>query len=157
MLTKPLYRKLRKRLLSVGGKEVVLLGEDPHAEDILRDGILWPDLRKKVRGGEPHRCHQNAARLWLKDKSGKLSICTGYGLAAEIWVQHTWIIDKKHIKETVCVYDKYFGIQLNDNEALKLAIANLGREEVFGLIDDNQRILEIVQRIVEGKHAKETA
>lgn len=149
MLAKPLYRRLRKRLLSAGGKEVVLLEEDPHVEDILRDGILWPDPRKQVRGGEQHRCHQNAARLWLKDKRGKLSICTGYGLACEIWMQHTWIIDKKHIRETVCIYDKYFGIELNDKEALKLAFANLPHEEVFELVDGNKRVLEVAYRLRE--------
>src|SRR5437879_2061496 len=58
-----LRRRLERKLLAVGGSEVVWQGRDPHAALIAARGQLCTQ-RVRVRRGEPYRCHANAADRW---------------------------------------------------------------------------------------------
>lgn len=104
---------LRKKLLSMGGEEIVPRYEGD-LDEIMRRGKM---IRKNVRfiDGSPGSCHSNVAILYQR---GGIKIVTGWALSDDgLWRQHTWGIDNNGIIETTEVRDKYFGFILNDTEA----------------------------------------
>ena len=145
----PLYADLRKILLGIGGKEV-FLRDEYDLKKIVKEGKEWTQTKRHSRG-EPNRCHTNAARLWLRDKKGHISICSGYALARDLWRQHSWGFDgTKIIETTQSKSERYFGIQIKGQvESLKFAIANLPTEEVLTALDSNARIQAILKTVRE--------
>lgn len=119
----PAFRKLRQRLLSIGGEELACC-EEIMIELLLRVGHVFDRPARMVRG-EPCACHRNVAELFL---SGKLAaLCTGWALSNDgIWRKHSWGLDQKgHIIETTARREKYFGVYLLGQTAAEFAKAIL--------------------------------
>src|SRR5581483_632048 len=57
--------RLEQTLLALGGSEVVVRGVGLYAGRLLERGQLF-NQRAVRRRGEAHRCHRNAAGLWMQ-------------------------------------------------------------------------------------------
>lgn len=104
---------LRKKLLSIGGEEIVPRFEED-LDEIMQRAKLF---RKNVRfiDGSPSSCHSNVAMLYQR---GIVKIATGWALSDDgLWRQHTWGIDNNEIIETTETRNKYFGFILNTAES----------------------------------------
>src|SRR5439155_23927359 len=65
---------------------------------------------------QDNQCHVNSVKLWLSEE-GRYTIATGYGLSDNIWLRHTWLLqrhDRGGLVETTVKRVKYFGITLTD-------------------------------------------
>src|SRR5262245_28146829 len=114
---------LEQALFAQGGTRVLRQGEhDPHAADLLARGRLFT-LPVRMRPGEPHRCHTNAAGLWAEDVQ-RYTLVTGYALARDTWVQHCWVVDEKRLYDTIRLFKRYFGVALTPQEAIEFWCAN---------------------------------
>jgi len=117
----PRFAKLRKKLLSIDGAEVVPRPE-PDIDKILERGKTFNYRVTVIKGMMPNRCHANAAFLWLENPKRHI-IVTGYVLANDgLWRQHSWTINplEKVIMETIEQDSKnkilYHGTVLTDKE-----------------------------------------
>lgn len=128
----PEFAILRAKLLEHGGTEIVppcafnselgkvMVVPDPDLPALLDHGYLMPGpVVCRSRGMEPHRCHENIARLWLKKskRDSLIGIGTGYCLDGGLWIQHSWGMRKDSLLETLGVREKYFGIRLDGIDA----------------------------------------
>jgi hypothetical protein len=114
---------LARRLLSLAGRTVDRRApDDPHAAELLERGREF-DSPVEMRPGEPHRCHRNAATLWAEEMGG-LGLVTGYGLAGDRWVQHSWVVGGGKILETTVRFRRYFGVLLTEDEATQFWYVN---------------------------------
>lgn len=119
----PEYKALEKKLLSLGG-EFVALQHDNDLKALVSRGTE-PSLPVKLVSGDVSRCHSNTACLWDENKSKGFKIWTGWVLDDDgIWRQHTWGELQGKIIETTSKREKYFGIQLTDEESKKFYSAN---------------------------------
>jgi hypothetical protein len=123
----PIRRQLQRKLLSLGGSSVVGQGRDPHAQLIAARGELFPQ-RVRLRRGEPHRCHANAAELWATATDRRV-LATGYALSGDRWVSHSWVVDGKALYETAFRFDGYFGAALPPLLAFKFWFENVYAED----------------------------
>jgi hypothetical protein len=100
--------------------DVVIL-PDPLLDDILEHGELFDCNRIRIVRGVANQCHRNAATLWLKGRCSALA--TGYYLCFDgMWRPHSWGIAKAGaILDTHSGGQKYFGIRLEDQQALAFA------------------------------------
>jgi hypothetical protein len=80
-------------------------------------------LPVKMRRGEPHRCHGNAADLWAHGTE-KCQLVTGYALAGGVWLSHSWVVEDKNLYETAEPFDRYFGAALGPLLAWKFWVEN---------------------------------
>lgn len=114
----PLLGALRRRLLKFGGSDVTLMLPDPELPLLLKRGNGFPGFKTRLKKGDENSCHQNAGRLWLKDKKN-LRICTGYALSADgLWRQHSWLVKpkEKQIIETTERRVAYYGVALDPGD-----------------------------------------
>jgi hypothetical protein len=117
----PVLGKLRKKLLSMGGEELVIDPLHPEFNALQAQGLL---LYGQEFGGksrltklEPNRCHENASVLFRRDPHC-VSIGTGWALSNDgLWRTHSWAIDKKGLIETTSRRVKYFGLVLSGGTA----------------------------------------
>jgi hypothetical protein len=118
---KPHLKPLLNKLLSLGGKAVVLWNgsNGPNGvAHLLADGKIFSNRDVKIVAGEPSRCHDNAFALW-ESKPKRYMVVTGYGLSKHgIWRPHSWCIDRKtgKIIETTERRTKYFGVEFSKAE-----------------------------------------
>jgi hypothetical protein len=112
-----LQRDLAAKLLAHGGERVVVLGDEPHAEQIVRRGQLFTQKVVMVPG-EEHECHANAAALWSLDIL-RHTLVTGFVLGGDVWAQHSWVAAGKRLYETIVKMQKYFGVPLDMREAVR--------------------------------------
>lgn len=115
----PALRTLRKKLLRVGGHELVAPPEpDPDLDDVLERGQTAVAERVRRRQGLPSECHSNVARLYYRS-AGALRIVTGYALSPDgLWRQHSWAMEGDDtIVETTDSRVLYFGFVLRGREA----------------------------------------
>ena len=130
---------LIKKLLSIGGTRVAMHpeGETDLDEIVSRGHLTRGSDARRIKGGDPIRCHSNSGDLWKKNRD-TVSIETGYALSADgIWRQHSWVAwkDQPGILETTAVPKghkrvAYFGFPLTDAEAETFAKANQSRREL---------------------------
>jgi hypothetical protein len=120
--TDRLWRSLKRKLLAIGGKLVSWLGCEPHLKELVDRGRLFEEPIR-IRRMEQHRCHANAANLWVRDMESTVLV-TGYSLSNDHWVQHSWALKKGRLLETTWKREKYFGIALDEVEALKCWVAD---------------------------------
>jgi hypothetical protein len=119
---KPYLKPLRKRLLSLGGKFIILWNGNNGVNvvaHLLGDGRLFSNRGVKVVEGEPSQCHDNAFALW-KTKPDDYLVVTGYGLSNDaIWRPHSWCVDRRtgKIIETTERRTKYFGVEFSKAES----------------------------------------
>ena len=122
----PKLGKLRDKLLSFGGVEIVACYEED-VDKLLARGKEFSVIDLEVMEGKPCSCHFNSARLWQKNKR-LAKIVTGWKLndKDELWRQHTWCVYKKEksIVETTVVGSRYFGFALTSKEADKFYFNN---------------------------------
>lgn len=115
------WNKLRRKLLSIGGADVVsTFTADPLLDALLDEGQLCKGKVRKVRGRQSD-CHGNAVRLWRKGKV--VAIGSGYGLSRDgLWRQHSWArAEDGAILETTVRRTRYFGLEYSGDEGDHLA------------------------------------
>ncbi len=118
---KPHLKPLLKKLLSLGGKAVVLWNGSNGINSVshlLAEGRLFSNRGLKVVDGEPSQCHDNVMALW-KTKPDDYFVVTGYGLSKDsIWRPHSWCFDRTtgKIIETTERRTKYFGVEFSKSE-----------------------------------------
>jgi hypothetical protein len=71
-----------------------------------------------VRPGRSWHNHTLAAARWGRDTK-RYRLVRGYGLFGAVWLQHSWAMDDKYLYETRGACDRYFGVGLNEWEALR--------------------------------------
>lgn len=114
----PHLKQLQKRLLRMGGLQVVLWNgnNDPNfTEGMLQEGASTNGRKAKLKPGQPSRCHDNALDICRKDPS-RFAWCTGFALSNDgIWRPHSWVLDTKAatIIETTVRREVYFGLVVN--------------------------------------------
>ncbi len=108
---------LRKKLLNIGGDEVVPM-EEIHLDLLLERGhIIEHSSRRTVEGGIDSRCHQNSAFLYQENEE-ITHIGTGWCLSPDsLWRQHSWGMVDNEIIETTVKRDIYYGVLLKGQEA----------------------------------------
>jgi hypothetical protein len=111
------WQRLEEKLLSLGGKRVVLEAYEPFAARLLERGKMFDSL-VQLRPGAPHQCHANAAELWARDLD-RLQLVTGYACDGDLWVAHSWVLEGKTFLETTGKFERYFGFLLTPIEAHK--------------------------------------
>ncbi len=124
----PRLRLLRRRLLAVGGEEVVLARE-PHLEALLARPNVWKRAKARTIAGKTNDCHRNVARAWRKSPK-RCRIVTGWVLDGDdvVWRQHSWILRGDELCETTGPRQIYYGVILDDAEAQRFARNELGAE-----------------------------
>ena len=117
----PELLSFRKKLLSLGGEEIVPRDE-PDLSKIISRGKIFKE-KAKLKIMSPISCHSNVAELY-EDKGYK--IATGWALSSDgLWRQHSWCIDNKTIIETTKKRKKYFGFVLTDTESQEFILLNM--------------------------------
>ena len=122
------WDELLAKLKSHGGKMLVPMPEPAeHVQWLLNDGRIFNTSNLKLQLGEEGRCHENASRIWAEAEG--LHLVTGYALDldGELWSLHSWVWDPATdaIIETTEARKQYFGVVLNDNQALKFTFENV--------------------------------
>src|SRR5262245_38861626 len=88
----PRYGALFDLLLHIGGVAVAAVKE-PDLEQLLRRGYLQTGEGAGLVQGQPTRCHENAACLWVQNPKSTV-IVTGWALSDDgLWRQHSWTKD----------------------------------------------------------------
>ena len=115
-----LARRLRRRLLAIGGSDVVV-SPDTYLPDVVDHGRMFADAGMRIVRGLPNQCHYNAARLWLAGRCS--NIATGYYLCLDgRWWQHSWGMTRAGvILDTHSGGSLYFGSILDDLRGLAFA------------------------------------
>jgi hypothetical protein len=103
-------KRLEGKLLSLGGSCVLWQGDGARATFIAARGRPFT-LPVRMRRGEPHRCHGNAADLWARGTE-KCQLVTGYALAGDAWLSHSWVVGSDNLYETTRRFERYFGAPL---------------------------------------------
>lgn len=126
ILDQPRLRLLRRRLLAIGGEEVVLK-RSGELEELLARAEVWRRVIPLKVAGEPNQCHKNTARIYLKSPS-KHRIVTGWVLHGDdvVWRQHSWLLRKNELCETTFPAKVYYGVILDETEAACFVRAELG-------------------------------
>ncbi len=96
----PRLRLLRRRLLAIGGQEVVLRRE-AHLEELLARAQVWKRITPHKIAGTVNHCHQNAANAYLKGPSKNRIVC-GWALHGDdvVWRQHSWVLRNDELCES---------------------------------------------------------
>jgi hypothetical protein len=117
--------ELRSHLLDLGGLEVLWLHHEPHLDQLIETGRVFPRSRLRRRFIADSECHGNTAQLWYSSK-GRIRIATGYALCdSGLWMPHSWGVEDGRIVETTSSrWAIYFGVELTGEEALKFVFAN---------------------------------
>jgi hypothetical protein len=121
----PELGRLREKLLSFGGEEVVPVKEED-LDKILNRGILLNSPIIKLISGRPCGCHENSANYWdLHQRTSELM--TGWALSEDgLWRQHSWvrIIKSGRVVETTTRRSMYFGFVMTQDEADEFVAMN---------------------------------
>jgi hypothetical protein len=114
----PATHALCARLLSVAGTRVAVQFVDAWACPLVLERGSLLDVPGVVRRpGEPNRCHENSAALWLKSP-GAYRFATGWALARDVWRRHSWVLDAAGwLFETTLPQEAYFGVVLDLDQA----------------------------------------
>lgn len=125
----PRLRLLRRRLLKVGGEEVVL-NLEPQLEEILARSVVWRRIRPRKVRGRVNACHENVARVYWKQPE-RYRIVTGWVLHGDdvVWRQHSWLLRDEVLVETTPEAAKiYYGVVLDEKESARFVRSQLGRQ-----------------------------
>lgn len=112
--------RLRRKLLAIGGSEVVVR-PDTYLSDLVDRGRLFDDAQIRIVRGLPNQCHYNAGQLWLRGRCS--NIATGYYLCFDgRWLQHSWGATRAGvILDSHSGGKLYFGTILDDLRSLAFA------------------------------------
>ena len=119
--TQPRLHELRRRLLRLGGVQLVAPRDgEADLEALLDFGVAFPG-RAKLRRGRRSDCHDNAGRLYAKAPE-RTRIVTGYALSDDgLWRQHSWALVDDRLVETTEPRELYFGFLLPAERARRWA------------------------------------
>lgn len=125
----PRLAELRRRLLDLGGLEVVWQQTEIHLDDLIERGRTYTRSRMRRRFIADSECHPNAASLWYESR-GATKIATGYALGdSGLWFSHSWGVEDGRIIETTSSRGLgYFGVELSGEIALRFMLGNASRE-----------------------------
>lgn len=124
--SKKLFHKVRKRLLSIAGKQANIDERFPYNAALLERGQTWSSLETSVISGPDVNTQRSVAELWLK-KSGFYNIVAGYALdATGTWRKHVWLLAEHKVQEVTLKYAVYYGIPLSEKESKEFVHAVLG-------------------------------
>ncbi len=127
------YTRLQRKLLALGGQEVVLMpaayaDADLHGatltKRLVQRGRLFVGPRDFVKM-EPGACHSNALQLYALSK-GRVRFATGYALSrGGLWRQHSWgvwITTERSgcVVETTARRLKYWGVVLSATDVARV-------------------------------------
>jgi len=120
MRTQTLY----SRILEHGGDRVVPMPE-PHL-DLLLDRAEYYPGRSLTLPGRPCHCHVNCSIEYMASPD-IYRLATVYALSKdELWRQHSWLVKRGNkIIETTSKRHAYFGVVLNELEALMFVCGNV--------------------------------
>jgi len=130
----PELKPLLKLLLSHGGEFAILPTIESDLDAIITRGYIQAGWSLRMMRGRACQCHANSAELYDNNRP-RLKLVTGYAMSDDgIWRQHTWLVDTQHVVhrrrkqfriiETTTPRRRYFGFQLNDDEAEDFVSAN---------------------------------
>jgi hypothetical protein len=108
------YQDLEKKLLTMGGRELVYMPSPSRLIRYIIDyGRLWVDIPVRRVKGKPSQCHDNV-ELLRKKRQHKYAACHGYALSPDgLWRQHSWLHEGDTIIETTVPRTAYYGVVLN--------------------------------------------
>jgi len=124
----PELRLLRRRLLAIGGEEVVLY-PTTYVEEFLARAQIWRSVTPRKVRGRPNDCHANAAAAYAKASArSKCRIVTGWALHAHdvVWRRHSWILRGDELCETTLPAKIYAGVILDPTESAAFIEAQIG-------------------------------
>jgi hypothetical protein len=113
-----LATELNRRLLALGGTNVVHRQDDqPFAQELLARGrpFLLPVKRRAGAGGQSD---SSAAAVWARNIN-KHHLITGFALVTGTWLPRSWVTDTKLLYDTETPAEKYFGVELDQQQALQ--------------------------------------
>jgi hypothetical protein len=120
----PKLVKLRNKLLSISGTEVVP-SKEPDIDLLLNQGDIIDPIEIININMQDSQCHRNSRILYLDDPA-VTEIGTGWALSGDgLWRQHSWAMRGDEIVETTNNREKYYGVLLKDDaldEFLKMNI-----------------------------------
>ena len=115
-------------LLKQHGGEMMVPQKEPeeHVQWLLEKGRIYDTGKLKFVPGGTSNSHENAGLMWANDK--QLQIVTGYVLSldGELWSQCSWLFNLAtgEMIVTTGPGTKYFGVELDETQALKFAFEN---------------------------------
>ena len=114
----PEARKVRERLLAIGGEEVCIRQVEPSdIHRLVKRGELWSGEKSRLVKMEPISCHQNSLALW---KEGKGDLANGFALSKDgLWREHSWIVSDGGVIETTTPRMAYYGAKLRKSEIMR--------------------------------------
>ena len=138
--TVPMYASLRKKLLDIGGVDVVppvidvsstaqLARQCYDVSQTLHRGRTWLGAGAKVVEMGANNCHLNVARLRTSRRG---HIASGWALSIDgLWREHSWLVKSvstasEYLIETTVSWLLYHGYILNDEEMDWFIRAELG-------------------------------
>lgn len=111
------HQELRKRLLSMAGKEAIIDDHNPYNDLLMDRGQTWNSLEVNIISGPDMNTECSVAKLWQHSPTF-YSIAAGYALdAAGTWHKHAWLIALHKVQEVKLKYAVYYGVQLSDKES----------------------------------------
>jgi hypothetical protein len=124
--------RVAAKLLELGGDSVVGVPQGM-CEGLSPDRYRLFEQARRMRRGRPCRCHFNSARIWATDPS-RYRIVTGFGLSDDgIWRRHSWVVTTDVLYETTVKRVLYYGVELNEEEAVKLFLVTDREENYYHL------------------------
>jgi hypothetical protein len=112
----PRLVKLRNKLLSIEGEEVVP-NKEPDIDLLLNEGRIIEPIEVIKFDMQSSQCHRNSRYLYL-DNPSITEIGTGWALSEDgLWRQHSWAMRGDELVETTESRKKYYGVLLT-GEAL---------------------------------------
>lgn len=116
---------IRKRLLSMAGKEVAIDENWPYNDMLMEHGQTWSSLEVNTISGPDRVTERSVAKLWQLNPTF-YSIAAGYALdAAGTWHKHSWLIALHKVQEVKLKYAVYYGVLLSAKESEAYAITAL--------------------------------
>lgn len=116
---------IRKRLLSMAGKEVAIDENWPYNDMLMEHGQTWSSLEVNTISGPDMVTERSVAKLWQLSPTF-YGIAAGYALdAAGTWHKHSWLIAQHKVQEVKLKYAVYYGVLLSAKESEAYAITAL--------------------------------
>lgn len=118
---------IRKRLLSMAGKDAVIDEDWPYNDVLMDRGQTWNSFEVNVVSGPDMVTERSVARLWRLSPT-LYSIAAGYALdAGGTWHKHSWLIAQHKVQEVKLKYAVYYGVILTAKESELFGINALGQ------------------------------
>ena len=116
-------KKLRERILSLGGHEVHITQPNVDVDKWLSRGEASDGKDSIVENGRAGFCEEESLDYYLKHKDEGVKLCRGFALNKNhgMWVYHAWCKEKDGVIHecTSVKRDLYYGIELDEKESEK--------------------------------------